>query len=694
MALSQNTVWEIRNDTGNNSNGGGFNPTNAQVGTDYTYPTSSPIPYSDLSISSIPPPVAPTLTDVTGGGSLSAGTYQVRLTYTCMYSGGETIASPVSSVTVAANDKITVTAPGTGVALQYYNVYMTLAGSGIFYKVGTNIGLTSNYTQSANPSTAGAMLPASPLSNAPPVAPPLSQTSGGALTAGTYKVIVTYATTDGFESMYSPISSLAVTANYVLTVTSPASSVNVTGYNVYMTVAGGSVYYLTASNVAIGTNYSQSSNPVAAKTQPTTANGSTIVLSSVARPFIAADCGNIVQTVASTGSAGFSTGGFYELVQQIGGAGYVDRVIGSPGMVAVSGVLGGAFYDPFPLANVRLSSSTSYLNYIKYGTYNIGGTIGVFTGSIIGYNTTRGDYPQGSARPELTMTVGSPMFPGGQFIGFTASSIMFSGGYPAVTGSSFLSTSMQQTYNIVFDNCKFSDFNNAANLVYFAGTSAFLVFNCEFTNINNSSIVTDSSSFSGSIDSCYFHNNYNSKLINIGSGCTIARCIFANNPSSYPIYNSGTQALIIVGNTFYNNTYSCYSASTSERYVAMVNNVSVSGGGYFFQGIGFSAGYFINNYIYAQVNGFDNYSPINETHYSGFGNVWLSYGNQILTANPLNNPASGDFSINNVAGGGAVIKGASYPTVYPGSSTNNYLDVGAVQSQGGGGSTVIVIEDS
>lgn len=45
------------------------------------------------------------------------------------------------------------------------------------------------------------------------------------------------------------------------------------------------------------------------------------------------------------------------------------------------------------------------------------------------------------------------------------------------------------------------------------------------------------------------------------------------------------------------------------------------------------------------------------------------------------NPGSGDFSLNNTAGGGAALKGTGYPGAMPGGLTTGYLDIGVAQSQ-------------
>jgi hypothetical protein len=77
---------------------------------------------------------------------------------------------------------------------------------------------------------------------------------------------------------------------------------------------------------------------------------------------------------------------------------------------------------------------------------------------------------------------------------------------------------------------------------------------------------------------------------------------------------------------------------------------------------------------------------------SGFNNTGgnftaANYGNgmtfsfQALTASPFVNAAGGNFALNNVQGGGASVRAASYPPTFPAGTTANFLDQGAVQSQ-------------
>lgn len=75
-----------------------------------------------------------------------------------------------------------------------------------------------------------------------------------------------------------------------------------------------------------------------------------------------------------------------------------------------------------------------------------------------------------------------------------------------------------------------------------------------------------------------------------------------------------------------------------------------------------------------------NYSTTNVNNVIGF---------VTLTASAFTNPGSGDFSLNNTAGGGAACRAAGFPGVMPRGTTTGYADIGAVQHQDAGGSSLV-----
>src|SRR5262245_7249638 len=89
-----------------------------------------------------------------------------------------------------------------------------------------------------------------------PSAPTLSQVSGGTLPATTYYVKVAYVFT-GPVGPGSPESNLAVAANKLLQVSSPASLSGASGYNVYVATSSGNETLQNATPMAIGTSWTE-----------------------------------------------------------------------------------------------------------------------------------------------------------------------------------------------------------------------------------------------------------------------------------------------------------------------------------------------------------------------------------------------------------------------------------------------------
>src|SRR5262249_14570333 len=138
--------------------------------------------------------------------------------------------------------------------------YRTLTPTGTYYKtlfdgidrrgsdwVGTNDGTPRNMTQTAGDGYD---------TFTPPPAPPLGQTNGGAFPPPPHyrkdSYVFNRPTPPG-----SAESSLAVSANNLLQVTSPASVTGATGYNVYAATTAGKEVLQNTSPIAIGTNWTE-----------------------------------------------------------------------------------------------------------------------------------------------------------------------------------------------------------------------------------------------------------------------------------------------------------------------------------------------------------------------------------------------------------------------------------------------------
>jgi hypothetical protein len=110
----------------------------------------------------------------------------------------------------------------------------------------------------------------------PPGSPVLGSTAGGTLPATTYYAAISYVTAQG-ETLLSPTASLAVAANNLLTVASPAVSAGVTGWNLY---AGTSPSSLTKQNTAqlgIGSSYTEPTSGLVSGAAPPTVSTARLV---------------------------------------------------------------------------------------------------------------------------------------------------------------------------------------------------------------------------------------------------------------------------------------------------------------------------------------------------------------------------------------------------------------------------------
>jgi hypothetical protein len=109
----------------------------------------------------LPAPSAPTVNNSGSGGTVLAGTYQVKITYVNQY--GETLpSSATSTTTTGSTSTITVVTPGSWTNATGYYVYCTQAGGAAFTRQqppGSPTQLGVNFVISAPPSSGGANPP-------------------------------------------------------------------------------------------------------------------------------------------------------------------------------------------------------------------------------------------------------------------------------------------------------------------------------------------------------------------------------------------------------------------------------------------------------------------------------------------------------------------------------------------------------
>lgn len=107
----------------------------------------------------------------------------------------------------------------------------------------------------------------------PPGTPSLSEVSGGTLAATTYYVVITYTNSTG-QTTASAEASLAVAANNLLSVASPAASTAATGWNVFVSTSSGTETLQNSSPIPIGTAWTMPTTGLVSGTTPPTLDDS------------------------------------------------------------------------------------------------------------------------------------------------------------------------------------------------------------------------------------------------------------------------------------------------------------------------------------------------------------------------------------------------------------------------------------
>ena len=141
----------------------------------------------------------------------------------------------------------------------------------------------------------------------------------------------------------------------------------------------------------------------------------------------------------------------------------------------------------------------------------------------------------------------------------------------------------------------------------------------------------------------------------------------------------GTANALVIGNIFYGDAGPAISfANSTYGNVALFNNVFYGN----YQAIDNTGSAF--SFSYPTLNAYGANTNANTAFY-------VSPLDVTLTANPFVSAGSGNFALNSTSGGGPLLTATGWPLKF-GSGTTNYLNVGAVQSQAGGGGTTVLVQ--
>ena len=214
------------------------------------------------------------------------------------------------------------------------------------------------------------------------------------------------------------------------------------------------------------------------------------------------------------------------------------------------------------------------------------------------------------------------------------------------------------------------------------------IINCEIDNSSGNGLQFGSYNI---VSNTHIHNCGTSG-ISAGAGIFISHCYFENGANDFSSAISAANFSGIVINCIFNLDGSSNGIVISSNSSAVSNNTVYSSSG---TGSGIKiAGnaedsIVLNNYVegFSGVGGIgidiDTGSAVsyyqsnrwynNTTNESLSGAVFNDNDNSATAASALTNPGGGDFSV------GTDLKAGAYPTSFKGTSTNQYMDIGAAQ---------------
>jgi hypothetical protein len=445
---------------------------------------------------------------------------------------------------------------------------------------------------------------------------------------------------------------MALSANTILEVRAAGSDTN----------GGGFV------NGAAGTDYSQQNAANSGSTDKSTtdavANGTT-TLTSAAANFGTSIVGNIIYLAGGTGSL---AAGWYQVTARASATSItLDRTVATGTGITMN--IGGALATPGQASAIAVVGNVVYL-------FNAGSTVYSITSATT--NVANG----------CVNSSGGTVI----FVGYSVTrSLITTDTGPTIQLNVSTATILQgfaAAWNLILDgNSQTASKATAANTLIYrsaiknmtgAGSVAGTAFFCSATACTGTVFT----------NSCYYCEGY------VNSAC--------------PFVPAGSQN-VLIGNVSRDNTGATTdgfnlgiggrggiaSHNTSVRnardgfrvafFTVLSNNIAESNTGAPFNFTGANIGFAQNNAYYGNGSGIT---------YTGQTAMNFDSGNIAVTAGSVfTNAAGNDYSLNNTASQGALLRAAGFPATLPLGTTANYRDIGAAQHQAAGGGVIVIDDD-
>lgn len=391
------------------------------------------------------------------------------------------------------------------------------------------------------------------------------------------------------------------------------------------------------------------------------------IVSSATRNFVAADVRNFLRIPA--GVTGF-TAGLYEIQSVAANKATLDASPAAVTVLQVNGTIkmGGSLLTVAQLLTDGNGSSSSQM-YLKQNAtdYTTAASLAAIKGSstLRGYTTTRGDR---STRPVIRANGSSiTLLSCTSNTNNTIENVILDGN--TQTSSRGVGAG-PSSGGVRLNNVRLRRFTNSAIFMGNSGTQNFgpviMVF-CEIDGCTTAAPIKGNVGFSIAFSD--IHDNTTGPAIQLDGGTAI-NCNVYNN-TGIGINSANNNGGLIVNCSAYNNT--TIGANGSGGNVnTVINMVADTSGTYNYDAGGSSnlnSGFLMINCAYRNGGTANTNTLITSNN----------FGSILLTADPFTNKASGDFSLNNNAGGGTALRAAGVPATFPAGITSSHEDVGASQ---------------
>jgi len=416
--------------------------------------------------------------------------------------------------------------------------------------------------------------------------------------------------------------------------------------------------------IGTGVDHSQQDSAHATRTDIVIDAVTNTDITSAANAFAGDDVGNIINITSGTGF----TVGRYEIISiPSGSIARLDRAVGTTGSTGGNGTDGGALATPGEAGGAHVSGNTVH---IKSGTYTLttatanvsGGIVSVVNGPNDGkhgrwegYNTTRGDR---GTKPVIDAGAQSSLVP------------MFNAGENnrviniEVDGNNVASTRGWDQAEGEMIACVARDISVDG---FGTGGAGTIKYRCEAINCGSGFAVGPTEHVVGCIA-----RDCSGAGFKVGFEAHVSFCISHDNNIGFDDTSAAGKAYIncvSVGNTSHG-----YDLSTFNRGNIFLNCIAQNNGGW-----GWNIDNATDNAVYLiNCAGDTNTSGDFDATKFAAENVenFVAY-----SADAFVDKATHNFALNNNAGGGADLRAAGFPGVFPGASSTGFLDIGAVQHQ-------------